>query len=67
MVSLGYPGPVLHNRPVAEPHNLGKGWVEFDYQAAFGRPVKILNDAAMQALGAYKGGKRRLAAPKVTA
>jgi polyphosphate glucokinase len=57
MVSIGYPGPVLHGRPVAEPHNLGRGWVRFDYRAAFGRPVRIINDAAMQALGGYKGGK----------
>src|SRR5215831_18406700 len=56
-VSIGYPGPVLHSRPVLEPHNLGPGWVGFDYRAAFGRPVKIINDAAMQALGSYKGGK----------
>src|SRR5256884_1508300 len=56
-VSIGYPGPVLHGRPVAEPHNLGPGWVGFDFAAAFGRPVKIVNDAAMQALGSYKGGK----------
>jgi polyphosphate glucokinase len=57
VVSIGYPGPVLHGRPVAEPHNLGPGWVGFDYEAAFGRPVKIVNDAAMQALGSYQGGK----------
>src|SRR5437667_1069654 len=57
VVSVGYPGPVLHGRPVAEPHNLGRGWVGFDYGAAFGRPIKIINDAAMQALGGYKGGK----------
>jgi polyphosphate glucokinase len=56
-VSIGYPGPVLLNRPVAEPHNLGPGWVGFDYEAAFGRPIKLVNDAAMQALGSYKGGK----------
>jgi polyphosphate glucokinase len=57
VVSMGYPGPVLHGRPVAEPHNLGRGWVGSDYRAAFGRPIKIVNDAAMQALGGYKGGK----------
>lgn len=57
VVSIGYPGPVLHNKPVAEPHNLAPGWVGFDYQAAFGCPVKVINDAAMQALGSYKGGK----------
>jgi polyphosphate glucokinase len=57
VVSIGYPGPVLHGRAVAEPHNLGPGWVGFDFQAAFGCPVKLINDAAMQALGSYKGGK----------
>jgi polyphosphate glucokinase len=57
VVSLGYPGPVLRSRPVLEPHNLGGGWVGFDYQRAFGKPVKIINDAAMQALGRYKKGK----------
>ncbi len=57
VVSIGYPGPVLHGRPVADPHNLAPGWVAFDYQAAFGCPVKLINDAAMQALGSYKGGK----------
>ena len=56
-VSIGYPGPVLHHRPVAEPHNLGKGWVKFDYETAFGKPVKIVNDAAMQAIGSYEGGR----------
>jgi predicted NBD/HSP70 family sugar kinase len=56
-VSIGYPGPVIHGRPLCEPHNLGGGWVGFDFQKAFGRPVKILNDAAMQALGIYKGGR----------
>jgi polyphosphate glucokinase len=57
VVSIGYPGPVVQNRPVAEPHNLAPGWVGFDFQAAFGRPVKLINDAAMQALGSYKNGK----------
>jgi polyphosphate glucokinase len=56
-VSLGYPGKVLQGRPFAEPRNLGRGWVGFDFAAAFGRPVRIINDAAMQALGSYKGGK----------
>jgi polyphosphate glucokinase len=51
VVSLGYPGPVLHGRPVAEPHNLGRGWVGFDFARAFGRPVKVVNDATMQAIG----------------
>jgi polyphosphate glucokinase len=56
-VSIGYPGPVRRNMPAAEPHNLGRGWVGFDFEAAFGRPVKLINDAAMQALGSYRGGK----------
>jgi len=56
-VSIGYPGPVLSGRPSAEPVNLGRGWIAFDFAQAFGRPVKVLNDAAMQALGSYKGGK----------
>jgi polyphosphate glucokinase len=56
-VSIGYPGPVRHNRPVAEPHNLGRGWQGFDFGAAFERPAKVINDAAMQALGSYRGGK----------
>jgi len=57
VVSIGYPGPVLRNHPVAEPHNLGAGWVGFDFEKAFGRPVRLVNDAAMQALGSYKRGK----------
>jgi polyphosphate glucokinase len=57
VVSIGYPGPILGGRPVSEPFNLGPGWVGFNFQAAFGRPVKIINDAAMQALGSYKRGK----------
>jgi polyphosphate glucokinase len=56
-VSIGYPGPVLGGRPSAEPVNLGRGWIAFDFVQAFDRPVKVLNDAAMQALGSYKGGK----------
>jgi polyphosphate glucokinase len=56
-VSIGYPGPVLRNRPVAEPHNLGRGWMGFDFERAFGRPTKVVNDAAMQALGGYTRGK----------
>ena len=55
-VSIGYPGRVRGNRPVTEPHNLGRGWTKFDFEAAFGRPVKVMNDAAMQALGSYKNG-----------
>ncbi|MEO7157207.1 MAG: ROK family protein [Vicinamibacterales bacterium] len=57
VVSLGYPGPVLHGKPVAEPRNMGDGWVGFDFAEAFGCPVRIINDAAMQALGTYKGGR----------
>ncbi len=57
VVSIGYPGPVINGRPLSEPYNLGRGWVGFDFKKAFGRPVKILNDAAMQALGIYKGGR----------
>ena len=56
-VSMGYPGPVIHGHPLREPHNLGGGWVGFNFRSAFGRPVKIINDAAMQALGSYKGGR----------
>jgi polyphosphate glucokinase len=56
-VSVGYPGAVLRNRPSAEPHNLGVGWVDFDFEAAFGCPARVINDAAMQALGSYIGGK----------
>jgi polyphosphate glucokinase len=57
VVSIGYPGFVVRGRPVTEPYNLALGWVGFDFQTAFGCPVKIINDAAMQALGSYKGGK----------
>lgn len=57
VVSIGYPGPVLRNRPVADPHNLAKGWMGFNFEKAFGCPVKVINDAAMQALGSYKKGK----------
>src|SRR5215831_6290432 len=56
LVSIGYPGLVRFNRPTAEPRNLGKGWVGFNFEAAFNRPVRIINDAAMQALGSYRGG-----------
>jgi polyphosphate glucokinase len=55
-ISIGYPGPVIHGHPLCEPHNLGGGWVGFNFKKAFGRPVKIVNDAAMQALGIYRGG-----------
>lgn len=57
VVSVGFPGMVVHGHPVAEPKNLGRGWVGFDFRKAFGKPVKVINDAAMQALGSYKGGK----------
>ena len=57
VVSIGFPGPVLHGRPVAEPHNLGPGWTGFDFASAFGLPVRVVNDAAMQALGSYRGGR----------
>src|SRR5215471_3978454 len=56
-VSIGYPGPVLNGRPLLEPRHLGPGWVGFDYRAAFACQVKVVNDAAMQALGSYGGGK----------
>jgi polyphosphate glucokinase len=56
VVSIGYPGPVVHGCIFHEPYNLGAGWVKFDFQKAFGCPVKVINDAAMQALGSYKGG-----------
>ena len=56
-VSIGYPGPVVHGKPVAEPVNLGGGWVRFSFEKAFGCPVKMINDAAMQALGGYHGGR----------
>ena len=57
VVSMGYPGMVVRNRLLAEPHNLGRGWMEFDFAAVFKHPVKVVNDAAMQALGSYQGGK----------
>jgi len=56
-VSIGYPGVVVGDRPVADPYNLGNGWAGFDFGAAFKCPVKVINDAAMQALGSYKHGK----------
>jgi polyphosphate glucokinase len=55
-VSIGFPGPVKNNRPMREPHNLGGGWMKFDFKKFFGRPVKLINDAAMQALGSHRGG-----------
>jgi polyphosphate glucokinase len=56
-VSIGYPGPVVHGRPVSNPKNLGGGWTRFDFARAFGCPVRLVNDAAMQALGSYRGGR----------
>jgi polyphosphate glucokinase len=57
VVSIGFPGPVIHNCPMREPWNLGRGWVGFNFHKAFNRPVRIINDAAMQALGSYRRGK----------
>jgi polyphosphate glucokinase len=57
VVSIGYPGPVADGRPLRDPHNLAAGWVQFDFEAAFGRPVRIINDAAMQAIGSYRSGR----------
>lgn len=57
VISIGYPGPVVRNQPVLEPWNLGKGWVDFNFEKAFQCPVKMINDAAMQALGSYRHGK----------
>lgn len=56
-VSLGIPTPVVHDKPAREPNNLGRGWIKFDFPAAFGKPCKLINDAAMQALGSYDGGR----------
>ena len=56
-VAIGFPGPVVDNSPVEEPPNLGKGWIGFDFAKGFGKPVRVLNDAAMQALGSYDGGR----------
>ena len=56
-ISMGYPGVVFHGRITADPHNLGPGWIGFNFAKAFGRPVRILNDAAMQAMGSYEGGR----------
>jgi len=57
VISIGYPAPVVHGHPLREPFNLGGGWVGFNFRKAFGKPVKIINDAAMQAIGSYKGGR----------
>ena len=56
-VSLGYPGPVINGHPLREPHNLGEGWIGFNFGKAFGCPLRMINDAAMQALGSYQGGR----------
>src|SRR5215813_14958819 len=56
-ISIGYPGVVVRDKPVTEPVNLGRGWVGFNFKKAFRRPVRMINDAAMQALGGYKGGR----------
>ncbi len=56
-VSIGYPGLVFHNRITADPHNLGPGWVGFDFDQVFGKPVRVINDATMQAMGSYEGGR----------
>ncbi|WGR92323.1 ROK family protein [Bradyrhizobium sp. ISRA443] len=57
VIAIGYPGPVVHDRPLAEPHNLGQGWAGFNFRKAFGRPTKVVNDALMQAIGSYRGGR----------
>src|SRR4029450_13074449 len=57
VISIGYPGPVLQGKPAEEPKNLASGWVGYEYEQAFGKPVRIVNDAAMQALGGYRGGR----------
>jgi polyphosphate glucokinase len=57
VVSIGYPGVVAHGKIVTEPYNLGRGWVGFDFRKAFGRPTQLMNDAAMQAIGSYEGGR----------
>jgi len=57
VISIGYPGVVVHGKIVTEPFNLGRGWVGFDFRKAFGRPTQLMNDAAMQAIGSYEGGR----------
>ena len=56
-LAIGYPGVVLHGKPVVEPHNLAAGWVGFAFDKAFGKPVRVINDAALQAIGCYRGGR----------
>jgi polyphosphate glucokinase len=57
VISIGYPGPVINNRPLSEPHNLGLGWAGFNFEKVFGRPTRVVNDALMQAIGSYQGGR----------
>lgn len=57
VIAMGYPGPVIHGKPLRDPYNLGGGWVGYDYARAFGCPVRIVNDALMQAIGSYQGGR----------
>ncbi|MCX5517833.1 ROK family protein [Kaistia defluvii] len=57
VIAMGYPGPVIHNKILSEPHNLAQGWVGFDFAKRFGKPVRIVNDALMQAIGSYEGGR----------
>ena len=57
VISVGFPGVVVHGKIAAEPHNLGTGWIGFDFQAAFAKPVRVINDAALQAVGSYRGGR----------
>ncbi|MCB1466433.1 MAG: ROK family protein [Rhizobiaceae bacterium] len=57
VIAMGYPGPVIHNKILSEPHNLAQGWVGFDFAKRFGKPVRIINDALMQAIGSYEGGR----------
>jgi hypothetical protein len=57
VISIGFPGPIIEGKIIQEPHNLGTGWIDYDFAAHFGKPVKLLNDAAMQALGSYQGGR----------
>lgn len=57
VIAMGYPGPVVHNKILSDPHNLAPGWVGFDFAKRFGKPVRIVNDALMQAIGSYQGGR----------
>lgn len=57
VISIGYPGPVIHGKILRDPYNLGQGWIGFHFSKTFGRPVRLMNDAAMQALGSYRGGR----------